>query len=425
MTSRAPRSRAKAIMRTRRIFREWRRGDVAACSRLARRIIPAVESMDGRLLLSAGAASVARARTGLDMLSVSSAEPSGYSPAQIRAAYGIDAISFANGTIDGDGAGQTIAIIEADADPHIASDLATFDAEYGLPAPPSFTVFSRGATRINAGWALETALDVEWAHAIAPEANIVLVEASGSSATALFRAVRYARKLPGVSVVSMSWGTSEFARERSYDSLFTTPSGHTNVTYVAASGDSGAESGPIYPASSPNVMAVGGTRLLLSASGSYIWEAAWPDSTGGISRFEPEPSYQVATLASSGLSTTKRATPDVAFDADPSTGYSVYSSVSDDGQSGWFDVGGTSAGAQAWAGLVAIADQGRATVGQGTLSTGTLLDELYSLPASDLNAIRSRSIGYAPTTGYDLVTGLGTPRANMVIASLVADARSS
>jgi len=115
----------------------------------------------------------------------------------------------------------------------------------------------------------------------------------------------------------------------------------------------------------------------------------------------------------------------VALDADPRTGYSVYSSVSYEGQSGWFDVGGTSAAAQVWAGLVAIADQGRATVGQGTLSTSTLLEELYSLPASDFNATSGGLNGFAATAGYNLVTGLGSPKAELVIAGLVADARSS
>ena len=110
-----------------------------------------------------------------------STSPSGYSPAEIRAAYEIDEIAFSNGTVSGDGAGQTIAIIDAYNDPNIASDLAAFDAEYGLSAPPSFTVDNLGATTTDAGWALETALDVEWAHAIAPDANIVLVEAASDS----------------------------------------------------------------------------------------------------------------------------------------------------------------------------------------------------------------------------------------------------
>jgi subtilase family serine protease len=385
--------------------------------------------MDDRLLLSADAASAAldgiTAQTSLDVLSVTSTTPTGYSPAQIRTAYGIDAITFSNGTITGNGAGQTIAIVDAYSDPNIDADLATFDSEYGLPNPPSFTVANLGATTTDAGWALETALDVEWAHAIAPEANIVLVEASSDSVAALLGAVSYASNLPGVGVVSMSWGASEFSTETSYDRIFTTPSGHINVTYVAASGDSGAWSGVMYPAASPDVLAVGGTTLTLSASGSYGSESGWSDSTGGFSRYETEPTYQAATLGSVGLSSGKRTVPDVSLDADQSTGYSVYDSIAYYGESGWFDVGGTSAAAPAWAGLVAIADQGLAAVGQGTLSTSTLLNELYSLPSSDFNDVAGGSNGYSATAGYDPVTGLGTPRANLLVSGLVANAGSS
>jgi subtilase family serine protease len=416
-------------MRIWSFFRASRRGGPGARARRAHRFAPACDPMDDRLLLSADAASASLAQItatpSLDVLSVTSTSPSGYSPAQIRAAYGIDAITFSNGTITGDGAGQTIAIIDAYSDPNIASDLAAFDAEYGLSAPPSFTVDNLGATTTDVGWALETALDVEWAHAIAPEANIVLVEASSDSLQDLFSAVSYASTLSGVSVISMSWGTSEFSTETNYDHYFTTPSGHINITYVAATGDDGAWSGVMYPAASPNVLAVGGTTLTLSSSGSYGSESGWSGSTGGFSLYESEPSDQAATLASVGLSDGKRAVPDVSFNADPNTGYSVYDSVPYDGQSGWFEVGGTSAAAPAWAGLVAIADQGLATVGSGTLSTSTLLSELYSLPSSDFNDVTSGSNGYSATAGYDLVTGLGTPKANLVVSGLVADASSS
>jgi subtilase family serine protease len=405
------------------------RDGAGARSRRAHRLRPDCETMDDRLLLSADAASAAladiKAETSLDVLSVTSTAPTGYSPEEIRTAYGIDEITFSNGTITGDGAGETIAIVDAYADPDIASDLATFDAEYDLPSPPSFTVDNLGATATDAAWALETALDVEWAHAIAPDANIILVEASSDSLDALFGAVSYASNLPGVGVVSMSWGTSEFSTESNDDTLFTTPSGHTNVTYVAASGDTGAQTGVMYPASSPNVLSVGGTTLTLSSSGTYGSESGWSDSTGGFSLYESEPSYQVSTLESVGLSDGSRTVPDVSLDADPSTGYSVYDSVPYEGESGWFEVGGTSAAAPAWAGLVAITDQGLATVGKGTLSTTELLDELYSLPSSDFNDVTSGSNGYSATAGYDLVTGLGTPKADLLVAGLVADAGSS
>jgi hypothetical protein len=355
--------------------------------------------------------------------------PTGMTPQEIQTAYGINRIAFSGGKAAGTGAGQTIAIVDADNDPNITADLAAFDSKFGLPAPPSFTVDNLGGSQTDAGWALETALDVEWAHAVAPKASIVLVEASSASLSGLLGAVRYASSLAGVSVVSMSWGTNEFYGEWSYDNVFTTPAGHTSVTFVAASGDSGAWSGPSYPSVAPNVLAVGGTSLSLSATGSYGSETGWTDSTGGFSGLDngfwygiAEPSYQAAALTAAGLNYGIRTTPDVSLNADPNSGVAVYDSVSYSGQSGWFQVGGTSAAAPAWAGLVAIADQGLATGGKGTLSTTTVLTDLYSLPSSDFHDVTTGFNGYYATAGYDLVTGLGTPKANLLVAGVLAAA---
>lgn len=195
--------------------------------------------------------------------------------------------------------------------------------------------------------------------------------------------------------------------------------------FVAASGDSGAWYGPMYPSVSPNVLAVGGTSLTPTASGAYGSETGWSDSTGGFSGFdskfwtsEPEPSYQTATLQAAGLNYDVRTTPDVAFNA--GTGVPVYDSISYDGQSGWFQVGGTSAAAPAWAGLIADADEGLALAGKGTLTNTQALTDLYSLPSSDFNTITAGYNGYYATSGYNLVTGRGSPRANLVIAGILA-----
>ena len=139
---------------------------------------------------------------------VGTATPTGLTPANMRSAYGINAISF--GGVSGTGAGQTIALVDAYNDPNITSDLASFDSYFGIAAPPSFTVESQtGSTTslpaANSGWITEEALDVEWSHVIAPSANIILVEANSNSYSDLFTAVNWARNLPGVSVVSMSW----------------------------------------------------------------------------------------------------------------------------------------------------------------------------------------------------------------------------
>ena len=270
------------------------------------RLAPGCEPLEHRRLFSSDAKvtslSEITAQTSFDVISAVSTGPTGLTPQEIRTAYGIDLISFSGGNVSGTGAGETIAIVDAYNDPDIAADLAAFDAEYDLPAPPSFTTDNLGATTTDPGWALETSLDVEWAHAIAPEADIILVEAASSSLSNLLSAVSFAGKQAGVSVVSMSWGSGGFRGESSYNSVFTTASGHVGVAYLAASGDTGAAEGPEYPAVSPNVLAVGGTTLALTASGTYGSESAWSGSTGGFSAYESEASYQESTLELVGLS---------------------------------------------------------------------------------------------------------------------------
>ncbi len=145
-----------------------------------------------------------------------SALPAGLSPAQVRAVYSFNNISFSG--VTGDGKGTTIAIVDAYNDPNIVSDLKKFDKTFGIANPPSFKVVNQtGGTKLprnNAGWASEIALDVEWAHAIAPGANILLVEANSSYTSDLNKALDFARNAPGVVVVSNSWGGSEYSTEK-------------------------------------------------------------------------------------------------------------------------------------------------------------------------------------------------------------------
>jgi len=337
--------------------------------------------------------------------------PFGYSPGQIQNAYGFNQITFNNGAIKGDGSGQTIAIVDAYNDPTIQSDLKAFDAQFGLQAANLTVVNQNGGTNLpqtNPGWALETALDVEWAHAMAPGANILLVEANNSSLSNLLSAVNYASQ--HASVVSMSWGTNEFAGETAYDSYFN----KSGVTFVAASGDSAA--GSTWPAVSPNVVAVGGTTLTLNSSGGYGGEAGWSDSGGGYSAYENEPSYQ-SGVQSSGT----RTAPDIAYNANPYTGYAVYDTVSYAGRTGWFQVGGTSAGAPQVSAMVAIANQGRALAGQGSLSGASqTLPALYNMASSDFHSIAGGNTGHSAGSGYNLVTGRGSPLANSVVQELVS-----
>jgi subtilase family serine protease len=342
-----------------------------------------------------------------------------FTPAQISHTYGFDQLKRLSNNAVADGTGQTIAIVDAQDDPNIAGDLATFDSEFGLPAPPSFQkVDEYGGKNYPApdsGWATEISLDVEWAHAMAPGANILLVEAASENLSDLLTAVDYARRQPGVSVVSMSWGGPEFQQETQLDGYFTTPAQHGGVSFVVASGDT--HSPASWPATSPNCLGVGGTTLTtLDASGSYRSEIGWAYSTGGPSQFETEPNYQ-SSVQNSGM----RETPDVAYDSDPNTGYWVCDTYETAGECytpGWLAIGGTSAATPQWAAIIAIANQGRAAKGVNSLLAAPA--DIYQLPTADFHDITSGFNGYSAKPGYDMVTGRGTPLANRVIPDLIS-----
>ncbi len=348
-----------------------------------------------------------------------------YTPAQIRSAYGISALGL-------DGTGQTIAIVDAYDDPDIDQALDAFDSQFGLtasgptlyqqygPASSFLTVLNQfgQATSLPTtdpsgpgtdNWEVEESLDVEWAHAIAPGAQIILVEANSQSLSDLMTGVATAAAQPGVSVVSMSWGFAEgqavfAADEAAYDRVFNVP----GVTFVASTGDYGAAD-PEYPAYSPNLVAVGGTSLTLNGDGSYNSEAGWGyysdsvgafiGSGGGVSLYEPEPAYQTG-VQSTGM----RTTPDVSLVADPATGAWIADPYNLDPSNPFEVVGGTSLSAPAWAGLVALVNQGRAAAGESTLDSTSPTDTqqaLYMLPQSDYNEISSGNNGYAASTGYN------------------------
>jgi subtilase family serine protease len=345
--------------------------------------------------------------SGLSAATLASGPTGPFTPAQIQQAYGFDHITFDNGKVQGNGSGQTIAIVDAYSDPNLVSDLHAFDTQFGLPDPVLKVVpYSSNGQAVGVGptgnWELEESLDLEWARAMAPGANILLVETS--SLGQLFNAAQYAAGQPGVSVVSMSLTGPETAFESATDSDFTTPAGHPGVTFVAATGDQGKVS---YAAASPNVVAVGGTTLTLTSAGNYGSETAWSDSGGGVSAFESEPAYQ------EGVQTTgHRTTPDVAYDANPGTGFWVYDSY-DDGGNPWRVVGGTSAGAPQWAALIAIADQGRALQGLPSLDgTSQTLPLIYQMSGAAFHTIAGQP------AGYSLATGRGSPDADRVVAAL-------
>ena len=398
---------------------------------------PRAECLEERSLLTSGVSSTLVSPalgSVLGPFALGGPPTSAYTPALMQSAYGFNQISFGNGTIKGDGTGQTIAIVDAYDSPTISSDLAKFDAAYGLPAPPSFTKLDQnGGTTYpwaNANWGLEIALDVEWAHAMAPGANLVLVEANSASTSDLMQAVKTAAG--HASVVSMSWGGPEFAGETQYDALFGTP----GVTFVTASGDSGGIFGASFPSSSPNVVSVGGTTLNTNASGAWTSETAWSGflsqgSGGGVSRIEPLPSFQASALGSQYAK--GRVSPDIAYNANPNSaffttysGYAVYDSFF---SGGWSIVGGTSAGSPQIAAMIAIADQGRALSSLPALSSHDTLAGILYANAATLNqsspspyfhdiTVGFTAAGFAKP-GYDRVTGLGSPIANALVAYAV------
>ncbi len=336
--------------------------------------------------------------------------PTGLPPSTIEDVYGYTSASTA-------GSGQTVAIVDAYNDPDAASDLDEFSSEYSLPlectggaTPPSCFRFEQvnqnGGSELpasNSDWDLEISLDIEWAHALAPAANILLVEANSNNTSDLLAAEQHAAE--NANYVSNSWGSQEYNGETSGDSSF----GQPGVSYFAAAGDYGGE--VEWPSSSPDVISVGGTTLTFTSGGELAQETAWTDGGGGCSGYETANSYQsTGNVNCKGM----RATPDIALDANPSSGVSVYDSISYGDQSGWFTVGGTSAATPMAAAEAAVA------------GAEVNAQYVYASPANiPLRDITSGSNGYLASAGYDLATGLGswsyTPGAPTgLIASSVA-----
>jgi subtilase family serine protease len=349
---------------------------------------------------------------------VTNGSPTGLSPSAVRSAYNLSGLSGSSNA----GSGQIIAIVDAFHYPTALSDLNTFNSQYGYPQLSTCSSLTQsgacfeqvhpgGSTpRSNSSWALEAALDIEWAHAEAPGAKIVLVEAQSNSTSNLFNGVNLANSL-GATEVSMSWGGSETSSETSLDSSFT----HAGTFYTVSAGDSGhaAES----PASSPNVISVGGTTLngCSGTSCSFSSETTWSGSGGAASAFEAIPAYQSSytgpvsgSATISALTGSKRGVPDVSFDANPNTGVSVFDSTTISGQSGWFTLGGTSVGAPNWAGILAAGKAAGSTALEGDAA---IYAGGYKTNLRDVTSGTNGTCGTACTagTGYDLVTGLGSP----------------
>jgi subtilase family serine protease len=381
-----------------------------------------------------------------------------YSPQEIRTAYGMDGL-INSGMV---GAGETIVIIDSYGSPTIAADLAAFDAGFGIPDPPSFKVLSPlGTVPWNPtlypdqpGWAAETTLDVEWAHAMAPGASIVLMtspvdETEGVQGLPEFLELeKYALDHHLGKIITQSWGATENTLFRDTagpggpqviaDFLaFQRRAAGEHVTVLAAAGDYGSsdfETDGVtfypfptvdFPSSSPFVTAVGGTILTTDTSGNYQSETVWNDpgccaGSGGISQLFKAPDYQQDSLPRGvreelgGM----RGVPDISYNADCNNAILIYLSYFGPSSAGWYTICGTSEGSPQWAGIVADLNQyaGR--------PLGFLNPKLYAAGGRDFyrfgrditvgnNALidvpGAVAPGYSAAPGWDPASGWGTP----------------
>jgi kumamolisin len=360
-------------------------------------------------------------------------------PASLGCVYGVGPYyagcnPATGGTQHPSGGWGAIALVDAFDNPNARYDIFYFSGIFGLPAPNFTKVYANGnghctTPPANAGWALEESLDIEWAHVMAPNAKIYLVEACSNSNADLYYAETVAHGLvaaAGGGEISNSWGENEYGGEIVDDLNFFYYSdqlpGWGTITTFASAGDSGC--GAQYPSSSPWVVSAGGTRVNRNYLGNFKNEACWSGSGGGISAVETWSNtftggntgawadYQYPIFGEAS-----RRTPDMSFDADPDSGVYVFSKY----YGGWFIVGGTSVSSPALAGIV---NNARNKLGNYFLPPinpiGYFNTEENNLLYSQLPALREYhrnfydvtlgSNGCTVTNRWDYCTGVGSPR---------------
>jgi subtilase family serine protease len=386
-----------------------------------------------------------------------------YNPFTIRAAYGIDNLQAAGA----DGTGQTIVILDAFGSPTIAADLAAFDNFFGIPAPPSFQQISMPGTppfdptnRDMLGWTEEIALDVQWAHAIAPNASIILVAAKSDFDQDLIDGFNFAVDNHLGSAISMSFGESEIglANPDGLDIIARWQAAFAKaqkagITAFASSGDQGVDTqgfgtpSASFPATSNLVTGVGGTNLRFGTAtnaaftgGTYQSEQVWDDPAdnnniaadtfgaggGGMSFLVRQPDFQSDNV-SRAVNTTLhgfRGVPDVAYNAGVSGGVLVHVGTLAPGPNSFFLFGGTSAGSPQWAGIVADINSTRHR------PLGSINKALYDAGRHGRLNFRDVTIGnngfdgvpgYPATAGFDLSTGWGTPHFGPGVVNLTTN----
>ncbi len=340
--------------------------------------------------------------------------PNGETPASIACIYGVTPPTNGcpkNGTVLPTGGAKAIAVVEYGQYSNVQSDFNTFNTQFGLPAGtliqqcyPAPPCPSNNGT----GWDLETALDVQYAHAMAPNATIIVASFTSDPLGdgAETGAAQYIANTYGAGEVSNSWtynGGENWCGsgncELQYDQDFAEP----NIVYFASAGDSGCEVS--YPSISPNVVSAGGTYVQRDSNGNFTGQACWNGSGGGISVYEPLPQYQLVLGIKNGP---HRGTPDWGLDADPASGVVVYSSTY---CGGFCIVGGTSVSSPTLAGIVNQSGRFKAS---NLLELGltygyywnptTWLTNFYNVPTG------SNGCPNTPSFGWDQCTGLGTPK---------------
>lgn len=361
----------------------------------------------------------------------------GLDPSALRAAYNTTPLS-AKGL---DGSGQTIAVAEIDR--FRQSDIQFYDSAFSLSAGPVEIIpVAGGSSKLSP----EPVLDIEVLHAIAPKAKVLVYESGADlgSLTSMFDRIVSDNR---AQVVSISLGACELGIDNasapgflnSLDSDFQRADAQ-GMSVLVSSGDSGAYGcqdnhlSVSLPASNPYVTAVGGTALFVNTANTYGYEAGWEGPLegsgggGGVSVLYPRPSWQTGPGVNNSFSNGMRQIPDISADADPLTGYRVYYTGGNDcsGSDCWTVVGGTSAAAPFWAGLIALANQ------QGNRKLGFLNPALYEIgqagasgatfggaaPFHDVTA--GGNLYYQATPGWDYATGWGSPDAAAIVAALLA-----
>jgi subtilase family serine protease len=392
-----------------------------------------------------------------------------YSPHQLQAAYRLTKL-YGKGL---SGRGRTIALVDSYGSPTIAADLSAFDKAFGLPAPPKLTTIApagpvpafNSRNKEMVGWAQETSLDVEYAHAMAPGASILLVETPVAETVGvrgfaqIARAENYVIDHRRADVISQSFGTSEVSFP-SRAALVALRSPYVNarkhhVTVLASSGDSGAtepsnSAGTTFyttrnvgwPASDPLVTAVGGLQLHLGPDGGQVSPpTVWNDTArlggpaaggGGSSVVFARPAFQNAVKGVAGAA---RAVPDISLSAAVNGGALVYMSFPGAGGAGFYVIGGTSEATPLFAGVVAVADQAAGR------DLGDLNPTLYRFARErnhgivDVTAgnntvtftqggLSHTVVGFSAGPGYDRASGLGTINAAKLVPALASDARA-